>query len=429
MKRYFILSITIFLALNIYAQQHCTTPACEPPAWFFSTSTKSANTSSTYNLNVFIHIVRSNNGNGLSSSIRNTIVSLLNSSYSDANIQFSLLGYDYIDNDDYFDTLEDSELDLLFSENAHCNAIDIYILGENTTFGAAGRADGLFSSAFIVHGDFYDTSTLPHEMGHCFGLYHTFHGTDPDAGTDDPDRCAELVDGTNSDTCGDYIEDTPADPNDFSGTSCTYNGTGTDVNGDSYNPDPSNYMCYVHKSCRINLTDGQIVRIRDAIVNTNLLQNTIAADSSGPSAFCTSATFTLNNLPSTVTSIDWDHGPFLSISSGEDEEECIVNSTGNGSSWVRPTLVVTGCGTIPLPRQDVYVGKPNPDDITIVDLGPNYPNSMVLCDDMPNDGRVKWDHQGGILEYAWSVYDDSGNTWQVNQHPNDPFPTIPMQDV
>lgn len=77
----------------------------------------------------------------------------------------------------------------------------------------------------------------------------------------------------------------------------------------------------------------------------------------------------------------------------------------------------------------MYVGKPDPDDIDVINVGPNYHSSMVLCDDMPNDGKVNWSLAGSILEYSWSVYDDGSNYWQVNQHPNDPFPETPMEDV
>ena len=52
---------------------------------------------------------------------------------------------------------------------------------------------------------------ISHEMGHVLFLWHTHHGTYPEGG--DPNQCMELVDGSNSTICGDYISDTPADPN------------------------------------------------------------------------------------------------------------------------------------------------------------------------------------------------------------------------
>jgi len=76
-----------------------------------------------------------------------------------------------------------------------------------------------------------------------------------------------------------------------------------------------------------------------------------------------------------------------------------------------------------------WVGEPDPDYIDFINIGPNYPGSMLLCEDMPNDGKVAWNATGSILEYSWSVFDDGGTYWQVNQHPMDPFPQTPMQDV
>ena len=111
----------------------------------------------------------------------------------------------------------------------------------------AGLANGIPSTALIVHGSYYDTSTLPHEMGHCLGLYHTHHGTVNEGGGD-TNQCAELVDGSNGTTCGDYIMDTPADPNRWANNSCLYIGTGVDAHGNHYSPDASNIMSYAHKT-------------------------------------------------------------------------------------------------------------------------------------------------------------------------------------
>ena len=81
-------------------------------------------------------------------------------------------------------------------------------------------------------------SCLPHEMGHLFGLLHTFEG-----GT-------ETVNGSNCDTAGDLICDTPADPY-VEGSDTLWLGnngefifTGLDVNGAYYQPDVGNIMSY-----------------------------------------------------------------------------------------------------------------------------------------------------------------------------------------
>ncbi len=78
-----------------------------------------------------------------------------------------------------------------------------------------------------------------HEVAHVLGLPHTH-----DVITE-----AELVDGSNCATAGDYICDTPADPNlGLAGMveygSCEYIGTVTDANGDPYAPMVHNVMSY-----------------------------------------------------------------------------------------------------------------------------------------------------------------------------------------
>lgn len=149
---------------------------------------------------------------------------------------------------------------------------------------------------------------------------------------------------------------------------------------------------------------------------------------SGPSLICSSgASFSISNLPP-VDSITWEPGPNLSLTSGQNTSTGVFSATGSGSSWIDVTLH-TNCGDIILPQKNVYAGTPNPQDIDFVNVGPYYPGSMVLCEDIPNDGIVQWDAAGSILEYAWSVYDDGSNSWQVNQHPMDPFAEIPMENV
>ena len=74
------------------------------------------------------------------------------------------------------------------------------------------------SSEFWVSGSYWKSPNNPltrshvisHEMGHVLYLWHTHHGTFNEGGNDNP--CPELVNGSNSATCGDYVTDTPADP-------------------------------------------------------------------------------------------------------------------------------------------------------------------------------------------------------------------------
>lgn len=144
---------------------------------------------------------------------------------------------------------------------------------------------------------------------------------------------------------------------------------------------------------------------------------------SGPSIVCSSgAQFTISNLPP-VDSIIWSCGPYLTVYSGQNTNSSIIKATSNGNSWVQARLV-NACGSITLPRKEIWAGTPTPEIIDIINIGPNYPGGNQICANRPNDGIINWNPLGGILEYDWQA----GN-WQVVQHPMDPFPDIPKQNV
>lgn len=107
--------------------------------------------------------------------------------------------------------------------------------------------------------------TFAHEMGHYYGLYHTHGKSNCETLTD------ELVNGSNCESTGDDVCDTPADPNLqglgcygslVNSATCTYVGTLKDKNGDLFKPNPKNIMSYAPSRCRTDLTPGQYERIR-----------------------------------------------------------------------------------------------------------------------------------------------------------------------
>lgn len=153
---------------------------------------------------------------------------------------------------------------------------------------------------------------------------------------------------------------------------------------------------------------------------------------SGPSVVCTSNTaFSLSGETSGLT-LHWECSTNVLTEVSDDNSSTYVvkakYSSTSSVGWVRVTIT-NDFGDERVLQKSVYVGQPAPEDIDVINVGPNYPGSMVLCEDMPNDGKVNWNEPGDILEYSWSVYDDGGTYWQVNQHPMDPFPMIPKQDV
>ena len=87
---------------------------------------------------------------------------------------------------------------------------------------------------------------LTHEIGHCFKLYHTFYNTS---------STSQCLNETNCVTQGDQVCDTPSTT---SNSSCS---------GAVNCPDAQieNYMDYTDETCRNTFTEGQALRMRDAI--------------------------------------------------------------------------------------------------------------------------------------------------------------------
>ncbi|MBX2874120.1 MAG: hypothetical protein KTR30_18525 [Saprospiraceae bacterium] len=106
--------------------------------------------------------------------------------------------------------------------------------------------------------------SLSHEMGHYFGLLDTY-GTE--------NTPPELVDGSNCETAGDLICDTPADPFVPGDTlspkylhadiPCRFVFEGEDPAGQYYTPDVGNMMTLYPDTCRCGFTQQQFHKMVD----------------------------------------------------------------------------------------------------------------------------------------------------------------------
>lgn len=153
---------------------------------------------------------------------------------------------------------------------------------------------------------FTNGSSLPHELGHFFSLLHT-HGTNNEHLT------TELVDGSNCNTDGDGICDTPADPR-LNGLTvnghCTYTGTETDAKGNLFMPDTSNIMSYSSKSCRTRFTEQQLARMyafymmQKSYLSCPPLNTNITT--SETSTCESSLTVNFESLGNNITNWEWD---------------------------------------------------------------------------------------------------------------------------
>lgn len=211
------------------------------------------------------HIVRRTNGtDGLTAIELNSAISVMNDIYVSAGIEFFLCdGINYIDDDAFFD-YETNEEGALTSPNNLANTINIYftnsVVSSNSGGGLCGYAyfPGGPETILMANSCATNGSTLSHEVGHFFALSHT-HGNSNVVGS-----TTELVDGSNCDSTGDNICDTPADPQLGSSNvsfSCDYTGFAQDANNQQYQPDPENLMSYSRKQCRSIFSPQQYARI------------------------------------------------------------------------------------------------------------------------------------------------------------------------
>ncbi|WP_435412319.1 T9SS type A sorting domain-containing protein [Psychroserpens mesophilus] len=207
------------------------------------------------------HVLRTSSGTGgLSVASLNSAMAIMNAYYAGANIEFFLCdGINYIDDSTYYDYFDSQEAAL--TSNNVPGLINIYFANSVTRVNTEGNYaicgyayyPGGADTILMDNSCALNGSTLAHEMGHFFSLRHT-HGGTPN----------ELVDGSNCETEGDYICDTPADPQlSYSNvnSSCNYTGFDIDANGDFYVPYTDNIMSYSRKECRIAFTPQQLARI------------------------------------------------------------------------------------------------------------------------------------------------------------------------
>lgn len=230
----------------------------------------------------YLHVIRkSDKSGGLSESDIKSILPLLNSNFNPHGFYFSLACVNFIDNSPlYFN--EGQILNSAISPSSsyfRSDGLNIFLIPYNVPKNDAfsGLAAGIPSQSLYIYYQQNDRNIV-HEVGHCFGLFHTFHGT-----------CAEngipAYAEANCSTCstnGDLVADTPGDdgvynsiPNCNEGTQTTNcNGGCCDPNGSLYiHTNPKNIMSYGGNTCWEYFTPGQATRMKSLILNAMLLQN------------------------------------------------------------------------------------------------------------------------------------------------------------
>lgn len=353
-----------------------------------------------------IHIIRRTNGTGgYSTTDLQTALAAMNTFYINANLQFSQCGaINYIDDDTYYDFSFADDATFTSTHNDP-NLINVYFFNSISSSSGAGLCGytsfpGGNDRIMMDNGCANNGSTLAHEMGHFLGLYHT-HGK-TNTGTTD-----ELVDGSNCSNHGDDICDTPADPN-LSGlvtSNCTYTGSATDANGDTYVPDPNNVMSYSRKACRTFFSPQQYARTYSiaTTVRNYFVCNLIYSDFQADVTFTCDTVLTVQFTDSSTgaTAWQWDVDSDGTI----DYTTQTVTHTYTGAGNYDVTLVITGPnGTDTRVKMDYIsvgtgVAMPYLEDF---EAFPTNTNGTGLLNGWENTP------QGTTSDYRWTV--DNGGT-------------------
>lgn len=215
---------------------------------------------------VKFHLTSKNNGAGRISEVR-VLRQLceLNEDYESYGFQFFLKDgtFNYINNTTVYENHAQT-INTIMSFQKDNRALNIWIT-ETADYGGGGLGTTLaYYDPFkdwIVIGKNYindDDATLSHEIGHFFSLdhpFHNFHGGDPygdeadEVGVPAPTSQGgyqnEKMDGSNCETAGDGLCDTPPDYNNgLSWNGCTFTSNVLDPDGTPINPNENLYMSY-----------------------------------------------------------------------------------------------------------------------------------------------------------------------------------------
>jgi len=212
---------------------------------------------------VVAHIVLDSLGNPnmVEQDIYNNFNSL-NNYFEPICVSFEVCEIRYISNSTYdihSETTHWQDLQTLYHQK---NRINVFYVSEILDpVGVAGYAGlgsitNLNGSGLVLRKS-SSLRTLAHEMGHYFGLRHTFEGSG-----------SELVNGNNCTSAGDGICDTPADPfiegddvSNYVDANCRFINTSLDANGEYYNPIVGNIMSYYPPYCDCGFTHQQYMKM------------------------------------------------------------------------------------------------------------------------------------------------------------------------
>ncbi|WP_367389217.1 T9SS type A sorting domain-containing protein [Lewinella sp. LCG006] len=187
----------------------------------------------------------------------------LNEDFAPYDIQFFLAGgnINFINNTAFYENHSATQNSVMAIQKDP-RALNVFIVESANTGNNPG--DGVTLAYYSIPRDWIvitktyirdNDATLSHEIGHFFSLMHTFNGwecggyntedvsapTSPSCGS----PATERANGSNCETSGDFICDTPPDYNNGLGwNNCNFTLNVLDPQGNVIDPDERNYMSY-----------------------------------------------------------------------------------------------------------------------------------------------------------------------------------------
>ncbi len=267
-----------------------------------------------FDIKVYWNWVRQDDGSSANSE------ALVKSIIARVKAEFSTMGIHFVSGcnstEDNFRIVDDSDIASGDSGNSNCflddycfeDGLNVFFLDGNPNGRSSGLASQPGNRLFVKLDEIDEYITVMHEIGHCFGLFHTWADrpwvvntpigqwecdnqggvTGTIATLSDCNNQTvftqfvpfSLVDNSNASTTGDFVTDTPADINyDLrcetdqldctDGEPCELDDVSNrykDPNCQAYQPDYNNYMG-ARGYCQDHFTDGQIARMKGVIAN------------------------------------------------------------------------------------------------------------------------------------------------------------------
>ncbi|GAA4274015.1 hypothetical protein GCM10022258_33090 [Aquimarina gracilis] len=354
------------------------------------------------------HVSRKSNGSSPSVSateIQN-VMDELNATYASMNISFYEYGPTrFLDNNNWNPTFNKSN-DSQLVQYEVSEAINIFYFTEVTsgssTICGFAKFPGTGNRAILDASCSQNGSTSSHELGHYFSILHTHSTSDG----------RELVQRTNCSNAGDFFCDTPADPR-LSGlvnSSCNYTGSGTDANGDQYQPDTRNVMSYTRKSCR---DGGFTQQQQNAIIVSLESDRAYLLDTTTPPA-CTN----ISNFPYSESFessfADWTNANGDDINWTRDSGGTPSNgtgpSTGQSGSYYLYTEASTNVSPPGSPNKVAILDSPCFDLSNETDLSLEFGYHMLGTDMGTLEVLISTD-DGSSYSSVWSQNGNKGDTW------------------